>query len=263
MSLPLPGERRTHHVWELVLALVVVFGLCALGCASGASARHVPPSVFKGDRFQAKRSGRAAPRPRAGAEVEASAALVERRLNVLGYRFGTDGTVPALWGYMRAAHHVIPVGEVRPGDVLFFDTRGVGPQPTCADHVALAEAVGPDGRITFVEARGGHVRRSVVDPGHPALRRDARGRITEQLPAPDGHGRPAGQPLLRGRHAVRRRAPRRPLGERIHANRIAPGANDVGPGDGYLPEITGEFCGAAVALLLRRGRRSEPYGHHA
>jgi len=196
MSLPLPGERPTHHAWELLLALVVVFGLCALGCAGSARARHAPPSVFRGDRFEAKGRGRAASRPRAGGDE--AAALVERRLNVLGYRFGTDGTVPALWGYMRAAHRVIPAAEVRPGDVLFFDTRGVGAQPACADHVALAETVAPDGRITFVEARGGHVRRSVVDPTHPTLRRDAQGRITNSFLRPMAMDDPAGSRYFAG-----------------------------------------------------------------
>jgi hypothetical protein len=205
--LPLPGERRTHQVWELLLALVVVFGLCALGCAGSASARHAPPSVFHGARFEAKAHGRAPSRarpevsrrektgvrvPSGSSDENEAAALVERRLHVLGYRFGTDGSVPALWGYLRAAHHVIPAAEVRPGDVLFFDTRGAGPQPTCADHVALAEAVAPDGRITFVEARGGHVRRSVVDPGHPTLRRDARGRIANSFLRPMAMDDPAG-----------------------------------------------------------------------
>ena len=64
--------------------------------------------------------------------------------------------------------------------------------------MALAEAVGPDGRITFVEARGGHVRRSVVDPGHPALRRDARGRITNSFLRPMAMDDPPGSRYFAG-----------------------------------------------------------------
>jgi hypothetical protein len=192
MPLRLPGERQPH-VWELVLALVVVFGLCALGCAGSASSRRAPPAVFHAARFDA--SAKAGPARRAGGDE--SAALVERRLHVLGYRFGTDGSVPALWGYLRASHRVISAGEAQPGDVVLFDTRGTAPQPRCADHVGLIESV-VDGRITFVEARGGRVRRSFVDPTHPDLRRDAHGHITNTFLRPKAIDDPAGARYFAG-----------------------------------------------------------------
>jgi hypothetical protein len=195
MPLPLPSE-RPHHVGEVLLALVVVFGLCALGCAGSASTRRAPPALFQGDRSETTARGhRASAHRRAGGDE--SAALVERRLHVLGFRFGTDGSVPALWGYLRSAHRLIPAPEARAGDVLLFDTRGSDPQPRCADHAALVESVA-DGRITFVEARDGRVRRSVVDPGHPTLRRDARGRIVNSFLRPKAIEDPPGARYFAG-----------------------------------------------------------------
>jgi hypothetical protein len=164
----------------------------------------MPPAVFQADRFEAKAGHR---EPRAGSDE--SAALVERRLHVLGYRFGTDGTVPALWGYLRAAHRLVPAASAAPGDVVLFDTRGTAPQPRCADHVGLVESVA-DGRITFVEARGGRVRRSLVDPAYPSLRRDARGRIANTFLRPKAVDDPAGARYFAGDMlcAVIRLAPR-------------------------------------------------------
>jgi hypothetical protein len=186
MPLPLPGDERRQHLWEILLALVIVLGLCAVGCAGSASSRRAPPAVFRAARFEANGKG-----------GDESAALVERRLHVLGYRFGTDGSVPALWGYLRATHRLIPAAEARPGDVLLFDTRGVDAQPRCADHAGLIESV-VDGRITFVEARGGRVRRSLVDPAHPSLRRDARGRIANSFLRPKVIDDPAGARYFAG-----------------------------------------------------------------
>jgi hypothetical protein len=195
MSLPLPGERPSH-TWELILALVVVFGLCALGCAGSARSRRAPPSLFQGDRSTGGEHGRrAAAGRRAGGDE--SAALVERRLHVLGLRFGTDGTVPALWGYLRAAHRVIPAAEARPGDVLLFDAHGTDPQPRCADHAGLVERVA-NGRISFVEARAGQVRRSVVDPAHPGVRRDADGRVLNSFLRPKVMNDPPGARYFAG-----------------------------------------------------------------
>ena len=64
--------------------------------------------------------------------------------------------------------------------MLFFDTRATDADPDCddvTDHAGVVESVEPDGRIIFVEARAGQVRRSVVDPAHPTLRRNERGEI--------------------------------------------------------------------------------------
>ena len=57
-------------------------------------------------------------------------------------------------------------------------------QPECADRAGIVESVGAGGRITFVEAQGGRVRRSFVDPAHPSSRRDARGEILNSFLRP-------------------------------------------------------------------------------
>lgn len=176
MSLLLPGE-RPPRIWGALLAAGVVLGLCALGCASPAGQTRRFTSVFQAARFEALRpvsAARDGGRPVAGEE---GAAFVEKALHDAGFRFGTDGSARALWGYLRASHRLVPAVEARPGDVVFFDTRGLTPAPECADHAGIVEKVDHDGRITFAEARGGRMRRSFVDPARPSVRRDDRGQI--------------------------------------------------------------------------------------
>ena len=185
MSLPLPGER--HFRWlEVFLAMIVVLGLCALGCATPrAHTRGAAPSVFQAARFEARRSPAFAPRGRGNeGTTDEGAAFVERALHDAGLRFGTDGSTRALWGYLRTAHRLVGAADARPGDILLFDTRGVAPAPECADRAGIVESVGSGGRITFVEAQGGRVRRSFVDPAHPSSRRDARGEILNSFLRP-------------------------------------------------------------------------------
>jgi hypothetical protein len=172
MALPLPGERPLP-LREIVLAALAVVGLCALGCASSPHTRRLPPSVFQASRIEV-RGGRH--HARAGASSE-GALLVERSLHAAGLRFGTDGSARALWGYMRTSHEVVPPASARPGDVLFFDTRPAGREPDCADHAGIVESVDGDGRLGFIEARGGQVRHSFVDPERPTLRRGESGQI--------------------------------------------------------------------------------------
>jgi hypothetical protein len=73
---------------------------------------------------------------------------------------------------MRTSHDVIAAPDARTGDVLFFDTHGIGQAPECADHAGIVESVDGHGRIGFVEAREGQVRHSFVDPARPSTRRD-------------------------------------------------------------------------------------------
>jgi hypothetical protein len=167
MALLLPGERSSPRLVEVVLAVAAVLALSALGCASPNATRRLPPSVFHAARFEGRGGHHPGRRPRG----DESAALVERSLHQAGLRFGTDGSVRALWGYMSTSHEVVAAAEARPGDVLFFDTRGTGPVPECADHAGLVESVDASGRIAFVEARGGEVRHSFVDPARPTTRR--------------------------------------------------------------------------------------------
>jgi hypothetical protein len=108
-----------------------------------------------------------------------SAALVVGRIQAAGYRFGTDGSAGALWGYMRTSHQLISAEQARPGDVVFFDTRSreIDGPPACADRLGVVERVDPDGRITFLEVRGGRYQRGYVTPHLPASRRDERGEV--------------------------------------------------------------------------------------
>ena len=189
MSLQLPGERGFR--WpEVFLAMIVVLGLCALGCATPrAHTRGAAPSVFQAARYEAQHPSLPGPhgRPDVGTTDNGAAdngAFVERALHDAGFRFGTDGSVRALWGYLRTAHRLVGATDARPGDILLFDTRGVAPAPECADRAGIVESVGARGRITFVEAKGGRVHRSFVDPAHPSTRRDARGEILNSFLRP-------------------------------------------------------------------------------
>lgn len=180
MSLLLPGERRFRWL-EVVLAVVVVLGLCALGCATPhARTRGVAPSLFEAARYEARQGSPAA----TSGQADEGAAFVARALHDSGLRFGTDGSTRALWGYLRTSHRLVGAAEARPGDILFFDTNGVGRTPACADRTGIVESVGAGGRITFVEARGGHIRRGFVDPARPTDRRDARGEILNSFLRP-------------------------------------------------------------------------------
>jgi hypothetical protein len=128
-----------------------VLGLSALGCATPTRTRRVPRRPSTGTH---RGQGRAA-RPQRPPANE-GAALVERALHDEGLRFRTGRQRAArLWGYMRSSHSAIDPADARPGDVVFFDTRGTDPEPQCADHAALVESAEVDGRIGFVEARGG------------------------------------------------------------------------------------------------------------
>jgi hypothetical protein len=176
MSLLLPGE-RPPRLWGAVLAAVAVLGLCALGCASSTGRTRRFTSVFQAARFEALRPVAAARDNGRRAGAEEGAAFVEKVLHDAGFRFGTDGSARALWGYLRASHRLVSVAEARPGDVVFFDTRGLAPAPECADHAGIVEKVDREGRITFAEARGGRMLRSFVDPARPTVRRDERGQI--------------------------------------------------------------------------------------
>jgi hypothetical protein len=111
------------------------------------------------------------------------AELVVAKLRDAGFRFGTDGSTRALWGYMTVSHRVVQPLSARPGDVVFFDTDAVDERPSCdsTDHAGFVDRVTPEGRIAFVEARGGSVRTSFVDPKHPNLRRDAHGHIANSF----------------------------------------------------------------------------------
>ena len=181
MPLPLPGESRSKpRLLEVLIAVAIVVGLCGLGCATAparaaARTRRLPARVFAAARAEVARAAR---------PNDEGAAFVARALRDGGLRFGTDGSTRALWEYLRLAHGTVAPAEAHAGDVLFFDTRAGDAAPDCddvTDHAGIVEGVEPDGRILFVEARGGELRRSAVDPSHPTLRRNARGDIANSF----------------------------------------------------------------------------------
>lgn len=82
---------------------------------------------------------------------------------------------------------------------MFFRTRAPGPD-ACddPDHAGLVAAVESDGRIDFVEAHGGTIRRSYVDPQRPRERRDESGRVLNSFLRPRKFGDPEDTPTFAG-----------------------------------------------------------------
>jgi hypothetical protein len=187
MPLLQPGEARSGpRLLETLIAIVVVVGLCGLGCATpaprGPRTRRLPAPVIAAAQAQTARPAR-----RPAARPDEGSAFVARALREGGLHFGTDGSTRALWEYLRLAHDTVDAAQARAGDVLFFDTRATTAAPDCddaTDHAGIVESIEPDGRIVFVEARAGAVRRSVVDPAHPILRRTERGEVANTFLRP-------------------------------------------------------------------------------
>jgi len=184
MPLSLPGEDHNRpRLLEVLLTIVVVVGLCSLGCATPSP--RTPRTRRLAAPVMAAAHAGTAPSARAPALAkEEGAEFVTRSLRDGGLRFGTDGSTRALWKYLRLTHQTVAPARARPGDVLFFDTRATDATPDCddvTDHAGIVEGVEPDGRIVFVEARGGQVRRSVADPTRPTLRRTDRGEIANSF----------------------------------------------------------------------------------
>jgi hypothetical protein len=141
--------------------------LLLVGCAAA------PRRVSRPHRVAHRGVPRAASALAPARHAEPAAALVERALHQRGFRFGTDGSVGALRGYLADNGRAVTPAQARAGDVVFFDLGG----GHCQDHVGLAESVDPDGRITFREVRDGQVRTSYAHAGEPCARRDGEGRI--------------------------------------------------------------------------------------
>jgi hypothetical protein len=183
MRLPLPGEDRSRpRLIEVLLAVAIVVGLCSLGggCATPPHARTARVRRVPAPIVAAAHDSSGLGRAEGPKAKDEGAEFVARSLRDSGLHFGTDGSTRALWEYLRLAHRTVAAPTARPGDVLFFDTRATDADPDCddvTDHAGVVESVEPDGRIIFVEARAGQVRRSVVDPAHPTLRRNERGEI--------------------------------------------------------------------------------------
>jgi hypothetical protein len=151
--------------------LVIAACLAGAGCA-GAQASKPSASA---PAFTAAAPVRRAP---SSAQRSPGARLVEKELRARGLKFGSDGTMTALYFYMRERHQPIAPSQARPGDIVFFDLAvDDGTGGDCGAHGGVVEEVDPEGRIAFREARGGTVRQSYLHPGEPATRRDPRGRL--------------------------------------------------------------------------------------
>lgn len=173
--------------------MAAVLWVAGGGCAAPTRTRRLSPSVFQSAHLAGPgRPGR--PIEALGTTADEGAMLVTRGLHAAGLRFGTDGSTRALWGYMRTSHQLIQVGAARPGDVLFFDMRSREDQPhDCGDHTGVIEKVDPGtGGMMFLEARGGQVRHSYLQPRLPRVRRGAHGEIintflrAKKISDPDG-----------------------------------------------------------------------------
>jgi hypothetical protein len=112
--------------------------------------------------------------------------LVEESLHARGIRFGTDGSVAALFAFVQGQFERIPAEQARDGDVIFFDT-GTG----CGGHVGLVETAEASGRIGFREWRSGSSRHSFAAPTAPLLRRDGYGKILNTFLRPKRMDDPA------------------------------------------------------------------------
>jgi hypothetical protein len=247
MALLLPGERAPavlfssssrfeplppqSPLWGAVVAVLAVVALCALGCAAPAHTRRSSPSGL----LTAHHRARGAHHVFAGDE---GSRFVERALQHDGLRFGTDGSTRALWRYLRISHSVVSPQEARPGDVVFFATAAGGDSPSCdvaADHAGLVTEAEPGGRLTFVEARGGRIRTSFVDPSHPNWRRGPDGQVVNTFVRAKAVGDPPGTRYFAGELLCGVARPERPDGpsrpDRPDAagdNLFAKGANVVG-----------------------------------
>ncbi len=149
--------------------LLFLMGLTVTaGCSTVSSqSLYVPSAQFRSESsvLGARKSSQHGPK-------RSAATLVEESLHARGIRFGTDGSVPALFAFMRERFAQVHADQARGGDVLFFDL-GTG----CGAHVGLVETAEPSGRIGFREWRDSSTRHSYVTPRDPYLRRDTRGRI--------------------------------------------------------------------------------------
>ena len=149
---------------------ILVFAVAASSIACSAPNSHIvhiPGAQVRGTMSVTK--------PGNGAAVHSKrspAGMVEEALHARGIRFGTDGTVPALYAFLQGDFERIAPEKARDGDVVFFDS-GTG----CAGHVGLVEAADASGCIGFREWRGGSVRHSFATPRAALVRRDGQGKI--------------------------------------------------------------------------------------
>jgi hypothetical protein len=179
-----------------VLFILVLIVLASVGCGHRSPpTNRLPDWVFVAGRTEH-------PRPRAGIRGRSeSSDFVVAALQGAGLRFGTDGTVPSLWQYLRNAHPAVPATEAQPGDILIFRVAPLmtGEDPCDRpDDVAIVSGVDGSGRIAFVEPRHGRTVLNYLDPLHPRTRRDEEGQLRNSFLRTAHPGDPLSAPLLAG-----------------------------------------------------------------
>jgi len=177
-------------VIEILLAILATAALCSMGCA------HQAPSPQIAKRAHQSQSVQSVVK---GGHRDPAAELVVGVLQEQGLRFGTDGSVASLWGYLDRSHkHVSPI-QARPGDVLFFQTKPErGQDCDEPDHVGLVLESNGTGRLLFLEKRAGELRKSYVDPELPLVRRDDAGAIHNTFLRPRRVSDPDSAPMFAG-----------------------------------------------------------------
>jgi len=172
----------SSNFWPLLPAFVGLLAIATLVLGCGAQTTQAPWPLVQ----EAHAKGRKATPKR----PMNAATLVEASLRDRGLRFGTDGSVKALYSYATQTHERVNAQEARPGDVVFFDTSRAGNQ--CGGHVGLVQGFAPGGALKFRERRGGEERVSVADPQRPGQRRDEDGRVINTFIRPVKPDDPAG-----------------------------------------------------------------------
>ena len=125
---------RGRAALSLMLAAALL-ALAPAGCASSPRTRRFPSAIFRSARHVGHSTAHH-PLP-----ADETSAMIVERIRRAGFRFGTDGTPGALWGYMRTSHELVDPRDARAGDVVFFDTRGRDEDElSCSDRVGLIEA---------------------------------------------------------------------------------------------------------------------------
>ena len=183
-----------RHLTSLVL---IAAAAAVAGCGPKPQPRSLP--VWALDPEHGGRPARA-PRPRGGIRGQnESSDLVVAVLQDSGLRFGTDGRMRSLWGYLRDSHRKVSPERAQPGDVVFFRTRAPG-NDACddPDHAGLVAAV--ETRRPHRLRRGPwrhhppQLRRSAA----PAVRRDESGRVLNSFLRPRKFGDPDDTPTFAG-----------------------------------------------------------------
>ena len=204
-SPPCPAQERisSRFCWPSSRSLA-----CARSAARApaVSLRKALGSTAPRDFGLSTSSGRACPSRRAPGEQRRGCGVRGGEPPPLRTAVRQPCSVRALWGYLSLSHQPIAPEVAAPGDVLFFDTRGTGAFAECADHAGIVESVDADGRIMFVEARGGQIRRSYVDPTRPSVRRSEKGAIANSFLRPKDDRGSVRVALLRRPDVVRRGA---------------------------------------------------------